>query len=109
MQNLVAKSQQSGNKLFAVVRARGPAWDDSRRLEDQANWQAHAEFMDGLAAEGFVLLGGPLEGTREVLLIVRSRDEQEIRSRLAEDVWSRSDQLRIATVSPWNLRLGRLE
>ena len=94
--------------LFAVIRERGPAWDDSRPLlEQQDGWHAHAEFMDALAAEGFVLVAGPLEGTRNVLLIIRAQDEDEVRGRLAEDPWMRTDQLRIAEVREWRLRLGR--
>src|SRR5438309_801920 len=58
-------------RLFAVIRSRGPAWDPSRPLEGQPDWQGHAAFMNGLKAEGFVVLGGPLEGTPEVLLIDR--------------------------------------
>ena len=96
-------------RVFAVVRRRGPAWDDSRSLEEQRNWDLHARFMDALAAERFVLLGGPLEGTAKVLLIIRAEDEAEIRRRLAEDPWTQSDQLRIADLRPWTLRLGQLE
>jgi len=95
--------------LFAVIRARGPAWDPSRPLEEQPEWPAHAAFMNGLKAEGFVVLGGPLEGTSEVLLIVRAEDEPEIRSRLAADPWSGNDLLRVVRTAPWTLRLGSLE
>jgi uncharacterized protein YciI len=96
-------------RLFAVIRERGPAWDNSRPLEQQDGWQSHAAFMDALEAEGFVLLGGPLEGTSKVLLIIRAHDEQEIRTRLVEDPWTQTDHLRIAEVRPWRLRLGKLE
>jgi len=95
--------------LFAVIRARGPAWGPSRPLEGQPEWPAHAAFMNGLKAEGFVVLGGPLEGTSEVLLIVRAEDEPEIRSRLAADPWSGNDLLRVVRTAPWTLRLGSLE
>ena len=95
--------------LFAVTRARGPAWDHSRPLEGQPEWPAHATFMNGLKAEGFVVLGGPLEGTSEVLLIVRAENEAEVRSKLAADPWSASDLLRVARTAPWTLRLGSLE
>jgi len=95
--------------LFAVIRSRGPAWDHSRPMEGQQEWQAHAAFMDGLEAEGFVVLGGPLEGTSEVLLIVRAGNDAEVRSRLAADPWSRSDLLRVARAVPWTLRLGALD
>jgi uncharacterized protein len=78
-------------------------------MEGQQEWQAHAAFMNGLGAEGFVVLGGPLEGTSEVLLIVRAGDDAEVRSRLAADPWSRSDLLRVARAVPWTLRLGSLD
>ena len=58
---------------------------------------------------GFVLLGGPLEGTPNVLLIVHAEEAEDIRSRLAADCWARNDLLRTAEVAPWTLRLGSLE
>lgn len=96
-------------KLFAVIRSRGEAWDDAAPLEGQPDWPAHAAFMNGLAAEGFVLLVGPLEGTRDVLLVARAADERQVRSRLADDPWTRSGLLRTGTVAPWILRIGSLE
>ena len=55
-------------RAFVVLRSRGPAWDDSKPLEGQAGWTAHAAFMDALFHEGFAALVGPLEGTRDALL-----------------------------------------
>ena len=95
-------------QLFAVIRTRGPAWQESRPLESQADWAPHASFMNALAKEGFVILGGPLEGTSDVLLVVRATTPDEVRSRLAEDPWSGKDLLRITRVAPWTLRLGSL-
>lgn len=94
--------------LFAVVRSRGPAWDHSRRLEEQPDWPAHAAFMEALVEEKFVALGGPLEGTPDVLLVVRASDEAEISERLAADPWSRSRQLIVKHTNPWQIRLGSL-
>ena len=96
-------------RLFAVIRVRGPAWDRSRPIEGQEDWPSHAAFMNALQADGFVLLGGPLEGTPNLLLIVRAEDAEEITSRLSEDCWTRKGLLRIAEVAPWTLRLGSLE
>ena len=95
-------------QLFVVVRTRGPAWLDAESLEGQPDWSGHASFMNALAKDGFVLLGGPLEGTRDVVLIVRAESAEEVRSRLADDPWSRTDQLRVTRVAPWTLRLGSL-
>jgi len=94
--------------LFAVIRTRGPAWQPSLPLESQPDWAAHAQFMDALAAEGFVALGGPLEGSPEVLLIFRAAGSEEIADRLEDDPWTASDMLRTTRISPWTLRLGVL-
>ena len=96
------------SRLFAVIRTRGPAWQESQPLEGQADWGGHAAFMNGLAKDGFVLLGGPLDGTPDVLLIVRAEHADAIRSRLAADPWSANDLLRIVRITPWTLRLGSL-
>ena len=95
-------------RLFALIRTRGPAWDDLRSLEQQDEWDAHASFMNALVREGFVALGGPLDGTSDVLLVVRARSADEIVDRLSADPWSASGLLQVRKVTPWTLRLGAL-
>jgi uncharacterized protein YciI len=95
-------------RLFAVTLSHGPAWNSSQPLEGQDGWVEHADFMDRLEHEGFVVLGGPLEGASGALLIVRATSADEIESRLAEDPWSHLDLLRTASIVPWTLRLGSL-
>jgi uncharacterized protein YciI len=95
--------------LYAVIRTRGPAWQDSRPMESQADWGAHATFMNGLAAEGFVVLGGPLEGTRDVLLIIRAETADDVRARLTRDPWAANELLHVVQVTPWTPRLGSLQ
>jgi uncharacterized protein YciI len=94
--------------LFAVIRTWGPAWQPSLPLEAQEEWDAHAAFMDALEREGFILLGGPLEGTPNVLLVVRAETPEEILSRLKDDPWTIRDLLRLSRIDPWTLRLGSL-
>lgn len=94
--------------LFAVTRSRGPTWNDALPLEGQEGWDAHADFMNALHKEGFVLLGGPLEGTRDVLVIVRADDAHEIEARFAADCWAATNLLFIKRIHPWTLRLGSL-
>jgi uncharacterized protein YciI len=101
-------SKNIAMKLFAVIRSRGAAWQQSLALEQQVEWDAHADFMDALVTEVFVLLGGPLEGTSDVLLIIRARDADEIERRLATDPWTINGLLRTTRVAPWTLRLGSL-
>jgi hypothetical protein len=93
-------------KVFAVMRARGPRWKAGVAMDEQEDWREHAALMDDLVEEGFVLLGGPLQGTDDVLLMVRAEGEQVIHARFAEDVWTKKDLLRTMWVAEWCLRLG---
>lgn len=94
---------------FLVERRDGPAYDRSRPRREQDGWAEHAAFMDGLAEEGFVVLGGPIgEGEGEgAMLVVRAPDEQAIRRRLAQDPWHET-VLHAPSVRPWSVLLGEL-
>jgi hypothetical protein len=98
----------SDRKVFAVINTRGPNWNDDKPMEEQGDWRAHADFMNELVDDGFMLLGGPLVGTRDVLLIVRATDEAEVASRLDNDIWVRTSLLARRQINPWWLRLGSL-
>src|SRR5262245_10753921 len=96
------------HRVFVVVRSRGPAFDDSRGLEEQVLWAEHAAFMDALFEERFAALVGPLEGTRDALLILRASSATEVVERLARDPWTASGHLFTKQISPWQLRLGSI-
>jgi uncharacterized protein YciI len=86
---------------FLVRQTRGPAWDPARGRREQAGWQRHAAFVDCLAAEGKVLLGGRLEGTDgERALVVAAEDEAGARALLEGDPWHEG-VLRIESVERW--------
>jgi len=91
---------------YLVTRAKGPAWDPSRRRREQSGWDEHAAFMDALVDEGFVVLGGPVgEGDGEdTLQVVNAESEAAVRSRLADDPWG-EDMLRTKSVEPWSVWL----
>ena len=93
--------------LFAVIRTRGPAYQRDEPMESQKAWRPHADFMNALVADGFVLLGGPL-AEPDVLLIVRAESEDAIHARLAPDPWHEMGLLTIKSISPWTLQLGNL-
>ncbi len=95
-------------QLFAVIRTHGDAWKVAQSMEAQDAWPEHADFMDHLKKIGFVILGGPMEDTDEVLLIVRAESPAEIAVRLSIDPWARKDLLRTTRIAPWTLRLGSL-
>ena len=80
-------------------------------MRQQVEWNLHASFMNRLADEGFVFLGGPIADETRFLLIVNSKDERSVVSRLAEDPWTPLGLLTIASIEPWQILLGetRLE
>jgi uncharacterized protein YciI len=90
---------------FAVTRRRGPAWDASRALEEQDDWDGHAAFMDALAAEGAIVLGGPLGDGEKTLLAFDAGDEDEIRAALAGDPWVAARLLELVSIHSWWIRL----
>jgi uncharacterized protein YciI len=93
-------------RLFAVDRTRGPAWDAAKPMRAQHQWSEHAAFMDKLAADGFVVLGGPVgQEDRDFLFAVKATDEREIRSTLEQDPWSHSGMLELRTIRPWTILL----
>jgi hypothetical protein len=100
-----APARKTG-RLFAVTLSRGPAWNRDLPMEQQPDWDAHAALMDAMDAEGFVVIGGPLDDTEYVLLAVRAEHPMEIRTRLDADPWHVGRLLEITRIAPWTLRLG---
>jgi uncharacterized protein YciI len=90
---------------FAVRLVHGPRWDDARQIRDQSGWDQHAEFMDRLADEGFVIIGGPVGDGQQTLHAVDAADEREIRARFGQDPWASAGLLLIGTIEPWQLWL----
>lgn len=95
-------------RAYFVLRSRGPAWDDSNPMESQSDWAAHAAFIDGMFERRILALVGPLEGTRDALLVFRATGPEEILDHLALDPWTNSRLLVTKQISPWQIRLGTL-
>jgi|SRR5215469_1172759 len=91
--------------LFAVMRTRGAAWEPDKPMRAQRQWSEHASFMEHLAADGFVVLGGPLGDGEDVLLAISATDEREVRFVLQQDPWSKSEILALRSVQPWKILL----
>jgi uncharacterized protein YciI len=83
----------------------GGPWDWSRDLREQGGWAEHARFMDGLVDEGFIVLGGPLAGEREILHAVSAPSEQAVRERLAQDNRAQNGMLTVKSIEPWTVLL----
>jgi uncharacterized protein YciI len=90
--------------FLVLVRRTGPEWDSSRPMDEQSAWDAHAEFMDALVDDGFIVLGGPLADEERVAHVIEAESEQAVRATLARDPWSET-HLVIDAIEPWTLRL----
>ncbi|MGH3159450.1 MAG: YciI family protein [Streptosporangiaceae bacterium] len=90
---------------FAVRLVHGPGWDPTRPIRKQDGWDQHADFMDGLVDDGFMILGGPVGDGEQTLHVVQAEDEAGIRAQLAEDPWASAGLLRVGTIETWALWL----
>ena len=72
-------------------------------MREQDGWDDHAAFMDGLAEEGFILLGGVLSDGR-AMHVVEAPNQEAVRARFADDPWP-VDMLDVATVTGWEILL----
>jgi hypothetical protein len=90
--------------FLVVLRRSGPEYDHSRPLEEQSGWRDHAEFMDGLVDDGFIVLGGVLGDEVRTAHAVEASSEDEVRERLAHDPWSGS-HLVVDSIDRWTIRL----
>ena len=90
--------------MFLVTLARtGPEWDPSVSLEEQSGWAEHAAFMDGLVAEGVIVLGGALDEVR-VAHAIEADSPDAVRAALARDPWTGS-HLVLDRIERWTIRL----
>jgi uncharacterized protein YciI len=74
-------------------------------MREQDGWDEHARFMDALVEEGFIVLGGPLEGDRDVLHVVRAPSKEAVHERLAADNWTQDGKLETLSVERWTILL----
>jgi uncharacterized protein YciI len=93
-------------RYFVVMSKPGPAWDPTRERRQQDGWDEHAEFMDGLVDEGFIILGGLLGDGTNSMLVIDAESEDEVRERLAPDPAMDDGTLEIMSVEPWEILLA---
>ena len=93
---------------FVVTRERGSTWNHALGMREQEQWAEHAAFIDGLADDRFVVLGGPVGNGSHVLLIVKAESEEAIRTRLDGDPWTPMGLLTTKAIEPWEILLGEI-
>jgi len=62
--------------------------------------------MDALAAEHFVVLGGPIGEDNEALLVIDAPSEAAVRDRLSQDPWTTTGILAIRSIEAWTILLN---
>ena len=96
--------------LYSVIRARGASGFLDGGIAAPPDVADHAAFMNTLANEGMVLFAGPLAGTEtgrlRALPIMSAAGEDEIRDRLEDDPWVRTDRLVTTSIAPGNVIVG---
>ena len=92
--------------FHVVLRQAGPEWLPGRPLEEQTGWHEHAEFMDALVEDGFIVLGGPVSDDGRVVHAFEAESEDAVRATWARDPWSET-HLVIDSIEPWTIRLQR--
>jgi uncharacterized protein YciI len=95
-------------ELYAVWRRRDGAWREGEPIEAQDEWAEHAAFMMKGAADGIVVLAGPVNETG-ALIIVRAESPDAVEAWLAADPWTVSGLLVTERIGHWLLRIGSLD
>jgi len=90
-------------KTFVVISSGGPNRDLSKGTREKPFWDEHAEIVDQLVAQGFILMGGPLVDEGGALLIFNAEDENEVREKLKNDPWSKHGILKLESVKRWQI------
>jgi uncharacterized protein YciI len=93
--------------LYAIWRRRDGAWNAGEGIEAQAEWAEHAAFMMKGAADGIVVLAGPVDDTG-ALIVVRGESPEAVEAWLADDPWTVSGLLVTERIALWRLRIGSL-
>ena len=95
-------------ELYAIWRRREAGWKEGEPIETQAEWPGHAAFRMKGAADGVVVLAGPVDDTG-ALIIVRAESPEAVEAWLADDPWTASGLLVTERIARWTLRIGSLD
>ena len=89
--------------VYVILSTAGPKRDLGKGTREQAYWDEHAAFIDGLVEQGFIMMGGPLDDEGGAILIVRAGDEKEVRATMQHDPWYRNGILQLVSVKRWTI------
>jgi uncharacterized protein len=91
-----------------VVRFRaGPTWT-SGSIREQPDWDAHAEFVDGLIERGTFVMGGPFADNSGSQSLLEGIDAEEARRILEEDPFMKNGVFELEEIREWNIIVDEL-
>src|SRR2546430_16323564 len=90
--------------FLLVLRRSGPEYDHSKGLREQSGFDEHADFMDALVDDGFIVLGGPLGDEVRTAHVVEAESERAIRETMARGPWSERHPV-VDAIDPWTILL----
>jgi uncharacterized protein YciI len=91
--------------LFAAFLRPGSLWNPEKPVREQAFWDEHACYMDGIFATGVIVLGGPFADRTGSLVIVAADNAEQVREMYRRDPWTEHDVMVIADVKEWTIFL----
>jgi uncharacterized protein len=90
-------------RTVVLLRA-GPGWVHGRGSREQAHWDGHAAFIDGLTERGVLLLGGPFPDQSGGLNILSGPpDEIDVERLYADDPFIVHGIFVLDKVVPWHV------
>lgn len=91
-------------RTFAAIVERTSVWDQAKPPQEQPGFGAHAGYMGGLEAEGFIALAGLMQPSNDVLFIFQADSEEQVRSRMLQDPWLQEGRTRLVRLEELGLR-----
>jgi uncharacterized protein len=98
--------RQTRQRVLVVFRA-GPAWG-SGPPEDQPGWDAHAEWVDALIADGTFVMGGPFSDHSGSVNLLEGLTSAEARELLAQDPFVENGVFEVDSVRDWTVYVDEL-
>ena len=92
--------------MLVVFRA-GPAWG-SGPPEDQPGWDAHADFVDLLIADGTFVMGGPLSDHSGSVNLLEGLTAAEAADLLTADPFVRNGVFVVDSIRDWTVYVDEL-
>jgi hypothetical protein len=88
---------------FITISSAGVNRDLSKGTREQPFWDEHAQFINKLTEEGFILMGGPLVDEGGALLIVNAVNENEVKAKIENDPWYAHGILKLESIRRWQI------